>query len=113
MPEVERPVAVLARIRRQLPARRCSDLPPEHRTGGVQGNHAHAEYGVKFFKQGFSPIRLSAKLHSYHVRPTHPLPRGGTDLIGPDRSLSSGIRDLFVVVIIIIVAAAEHAFRPT
>src|SRR5688500_19940551 len=50
MPEVERSITILPRVRRQLPARAAAELPAQHRRGAVQTHHADAEDCVEYFE---------------------------------------------------------------
>src|SRR6476661_3729943 len=55
MPEVERAIAVLPRVRWKLVARRAADLPAEHRGDAIQTHHADGESCVECFKHLLLP----------------------------------------------------------
>src|SRR5215813_338330 len=66
MPEVERAIAVLSRVGRQLMPRTARDLPTEHRGHAVQTHHADSENCVECFKHLYFLRIFHTKAQSLH-----------------------------------------------
>ena len=112
---MKRSIAILSRVRRQLPSRPTAHLPAKQRGHAVQRHHAHAEDCVKCFEHSDVPFYMSdplarltwekefLKISFLHVCDS-------LALLTWQKEFSSFTS--IVIVIIVTATAAEHAFGP-